>query len=259
MGGELVVRPTQLDTLTGSRVTALAAGFAHTLFLTRPGRVLACGADTCGQCGLVREIGSAEDVLSPTAILATVACAAIAAGNYHSCSLARDDGGVFTWGEGRFGRLGHGTTGCETSPRMVQGMLASRRTDRMWRAVTACIDEHGGLTGSASWNQCGHGSHEADELGTMLVRAWTPPAEPRLCGEDHMLALGRDGEDSAATTAVWARKWPSRPSRPRSPPPPRPTPPSGAPAACHLLAGRATHGHDPPAAAAADAAARQLG
>ena len=124
----LMACPMTLSTLTSSRITALAAGFSHSLFLTRPGLVLACGADNCGQLGLGDRggAGGGGDMHSPTVLgeLSSVPCAAIGAGNYHSCALARDDGGVYTWGEGRYGRLGHGTEGSEDVPRLVHGTTA---------------------------------------------------------------------------------------------------------------------------------------
>ena len=45
-----------------------------------------------------------HDVFTPSSVaeLAIIACSAIACGNYHSCALSRDDGVVYTWGEGRY-------------------------------------------------------------------------------------------------------------------------------------------------------------
>ena len=136
---DLVLRPETLTALSGTRVVAVACGFAHTLFLSRPGAVLACGAGECGQLGLgsvherptsavlgtkqeqlrvaapngrcaghdvftLTSVCTPHDVFTPTSVaeLAIVACSAIATGNYHSCALSRDDGVVYTWGEGRY-------------------------------------------------------------------------------------------------------------------------------------------------------------
>ncbi len=133
--GELVVRPEPLPALGGTRVVAVACGFAHTLFLTRPGAVLACGAAECGQLGLSSAIEQSA-VFTPTSVaqLASVPCRAVCAGNFHSVALARDDGGVYTWGEGRYGRLGHGTGTTERVPRLVQGPLLAAKV----RAALCC-------------------------------------------------------------------------------------------------------------------------
>jgi len=139
---DLVLRPEMLSALSGTRVVAVACGFAHTLFLSRPGAVLACGAGELGQLGLgsvpercaghherptsavlgtkqeqprvaapnghdvftLTSVRAPHDVFTPSSVaeLASVACSAIACGNYHSCALSRDEGVVYTWGEGRY-------------------------------------------------------------------------------------------------------------------------------------------------------------
>ena len=193
----LNVRPRTLASMSGVRCSALSAGFAHTLFLTRPGQVLACGAGESGQLGT----GSAEErVTSPAVVggLASVACCAVAAGNYHSCALARDGGGVYTWGEGRYGRLGHGTAASELLPRLVHGLLATK-VDVLTcgGACTACIDDGGGLWtwGSASWGQCGHGTQVIDELEPRYVQALAAyPLRSVGCAEDHMVGVSRGGQ-----------------------------------------------------------------
>lgn len=108
-GSKLMLRPQVVGALSGTRIVGVAAGFAHTLFLSRPGLILASGLGESGQLGLAadafRERESSDCVFQPASVgeLASVACLAVAAGNYHSAALARDDGGVYTWGEGRYG------------------------------------------------------------------------------------------------------------------------------------------------------------
>ena len=46
----------------------------------------------------------------------------IAVCGFHSCALS-ERGVVYTWGEGKFGRLGHGGEGNEVTPRVVKVRL----------------------------------------------------------------------------------------------------------------------------------------
>ena len=71
---------------------------------------------------------------------------AIACGNFHSVALSREDGTVYTWGEGRYGRLGHGTVEIALTPRIVSALLGVRISKiACGGACTACIDDTGGL------------------------------------------------------------------------------------------------------------------
>ena len=69
------------------------------------GLVSSCGLASWGQLGH----GDGENVGVPRAVaaLASIVVVQVAAGLYHSMALAAD-GGVWSWGSGELGRLGHG-------------------------------------------------------------------------------------------------------------------------------------------------------
>ncbi|KAL1510651.1 hypothetical protein AB1Y20_006949 [Prymnesium parvum] len=191
--------PTVVRELSGSRVTAVAAGFAHSLFLTTSGRVLSSGAGDCGQLGL----GGTNDVASPEAVSAVKeSLIAVVAGNYHSCALT-EERAVYSWGEGRFGRLGHGTAAPELLPRLIHGLFGLRiATLACGGACTAAIDEFGRLYtwGSSTWDQCAH-SGPAEQFEPKRVAALEGVALAKVdCAEDHMVALS-----TAAQVFAWGR------------------------------------------------------
>ena len=183
-------QPTLVNALAGTRVVGAAAGFSHALFLSRPGGVLSCGAGECGQCGHGDE--QATYSVSVVSALASVPCLALAAGNYHSVALAKDDGGVYAWGEGAFGRLGHGATERELVPRLVHGLLGVPIVHiACGGACTAAVDSAGDLWtwGSGTWGQLAQ-SEGADELAPRQVEALQGRRVRHVtCAEDHMCAL----------------------------------------------------------------------
>ena len=83
----------------------LSGGNEHLLMLDGEGRVSSCGLGYGGQLGH----GDEENVGVPrrVAALASIVVAQVAAGSLHSMALAAD-GGVWSWGQGGAGRLGHG-------------------------------------------------------------------------------------------------------------------------------------------------------
>jgi alpha-tubulin suppressor-like RCC1 family protein len=122
--------PVKVDGLCGRGITQLSCGMYHTLALTAEGEVYSCGFGGSffnGAGGLGH--GNRTQLESFTRLSAFggsdsttgVAAATVSAGGYHS--LARDvNGGVWTWGRGEWGRLGHGDAGDCLEPTRVEGV-----------------------------------------------------------------------------------------------------------------------------------------
>jgi len=97
----------------GTKVTAISAGFAHSVALTSTGAVLAWGKNYNGNLGN----GSTTDsdvpvkVNLPTGTKVT----AIAAGAEHNLALT-STGAVLAWGYNAYGQLGNGGTGASDVP-----------------------------------------------------------------------------------------------------------------------------------------------
>lgn len=102
--------PVAVQLPAGVLVTAIAAGFSHSLALTSDGRVLAWGDNSVGQLGL----GTASVTRSLTPQWADLPpgtrVIAISAGGNDSLALT-SDGRVLAWGDNRFGQLGNGGVG----------------------------------------------------------------------------------------------------------------------------------------------------
>jgi alpha-tubulin suppressor-like RCC1 family protein len=101
---------------TSLPITAIAAGWSHTLFLRSDGKVFACGYNAQGQLG----DGTTTQQNTPIAISTTnigtsLPITAIAAGDLHSLFL-RSDGKVFACGYNAFCQLGNGTTTDSSTP-----------------------------------------------------------------------------------------------------------------------------------------------
>jgi alpha-tubulin suppressor-like RCC1 family protein len=107
-------------------VKKIAAGGAHSLFLTASGAVYACGLNSNGQCS-----GSSSVVLTPQPVkVVSPACfgtetdghlggiAAVAAGEETSAALTHS-GGLLVWGWNGCGQLGQGHFSNLTSPALV--------------------------------------------------------------------------------------------------------------------------------------------
>ena len=98
--------PTRIEALEGERVSAVAVGDDHALAVTERGALLTWGYGVDGRLGH----GDGEARLLPCiveAFVGAVRVAAVAAGRWHSLAVC-ERGGLYSWGNGGFGRLGHG-------------------------------------------------------------------------------------------------------------------------------------------------------
>jgi alpha-tubulin suppressor-like RCC1 family protein len=100
--------PVKVGLLGGKKVTAVAAGFAHTLAVTSTGAVLNCGKNDDGELG----DGSTTDSDVPVKVNlpAGTKVTAVVAGAGHSLAVT-STGAVFAWGLNLFGALGNGSMG----------------------------------------------------------------------------------------------------------------------------------------------------
>ena len=131
----------------GAKVSQVACGETHTIFLTADGEVLACGAGESGRLG----VGSSENATIPTSLSALIdeTVIAVAAGVNHSACLTAD-GRVLTWGKNDVGQLGHADTymdvlySQEELPRVVDGLPKIAQIS-LARGRTSVVSKEGEL------------------------------------------------------------------------------------------------------------------
>jgi alpha-tubulin suppressor-like RCC1 family protein len=100
--------PVQVRGLSGmsiGTVTAIAAGYDHTVVLKNDGTVWAWGNNATGQLGN----GNIQSSSTPVQVNGLLGVTAVAAGFGHTMAL-KSDGTVWTWGNNYKGQLGNGLT-----------------------------------------------------------------------------------------------------------------------------------------------------
>ena len=108
--------PVPVNLPSGTTVTALAGGSAHSLALTSTGQVMAWGDNTYGSLGN----GTTISTTSPIAVSlpSGTTVTAIAAGSSDSLALT-STGQILAWGWNHSGQLGNGTTTNSSTPVLV--------------------------------------------------------------------------------------------------------------------------------------------
>ena len=112
-------RPMEIEALRRVRVRQVAAGGYHSMLLLEEGDVMSCGLGLYGQLGH----GDYDDRPIPTRVdaLRGKGVTHVSAGHTHSLVLL-GGGGVMSFGDGDYGRLGHGDERSRHTPTRVVGL-----------------------------------------------------------------------------------------------------------------------------------------
>uniref|UniRef100_A0A665WB05 HECT and RLD domain containing E3 ubiquitin protein ligase 4 n=1 Tax=Echeneis naucrates TaxID=173247 RepID=A0A665WB05_ECHNA len=114
-----------IKSLSDVQITQVACGYWHSHALSRGGQVFSWGQNRYGQLGLGKK---GQSISTPQIIksLQGIPFAQISAGGAHSFALTLSgEGGVFTFGAGGYGQLGHNSTNHEINPRKVFELMGS--------------------------------------------------------------------------------------------------------------------------------------
>eukprot|EP00440_Ansanella_granifera_P049037 gb/GFBE01053129.1/.p1 GENE.gb/GFBE01053129.1/~~gb/GFBE01053129.1/.p1 ORF type:complete len:1725 (+),score=342.08 gb/GFBE01053129.1/:1-5175(+) len=146
---------TRFPWASGTRALRIVCGADHTLCLATDRRVYAWGLNSHGQCGT--DVNAAQH-RRPTPVKLPKECliSHMAAGAQHS--LVVDMGTLWTWGNGRNGRLGHGDTQSSNAPLKVGSIQDKVVFVAGGEAHSGAVDEHGKAFtwGAGSYGRLGH-------------------------------------------------------------------------------------------------------
>lgn len=186
--------PKRVDGLAGLIVAQIACGSRHTVALVSTGAAYSWGDMENGVAGHGLTEGHQYtprllDRLAGRNVVQVSAC------GFHTACLT-DNGELYTWGEGKFGRLGHSTeSNCHT-PRLVETMLGKNpRQVSCGGFHSAVVTEDGRLYtfGGGEHGQLGH-NDRVNKLKPTLVQALEGIFVTQItCGWSHSVALTAKG------------------------------------------------------------------
>ena len=156
--------PKKIEAFAGRLVVAVSAGAAHSLAITADGAVWSWGAGEDGQLGH----GDEQDQLLPKKVeaFADQRVVAVSTGAAHSLALTAD-GSVWSWGEGAFGKLGHGDEQGQLRPKKVEALAGRVVAVSAARGHSIALTTTDGavFTWGEGGNGClGHGEDLSNQL-----------------------------------------------------------------------------------------------
>ena len=156
--------------------------------------VLAWGGGLSGELGTGSTRGSNSKPFSVEELPGDVEL--IAAGAGFSAATTRS-GGLYTWGNGKDGKLGHGDTRDAYTPRRVEAMDGRRIVSLdLGRSHGAAVDESGKLFAwGRGWSgQLGTGDKKGRLVPTDVALPPGVKAASVACGGQHTLVVTEDGQ-----------------------------------------------------------------
>uniref|UniRef100_A0A669C5C7 HECT and RLD domain containing E3 ubiquitin protein ligase 4 n=1 Tax=Oreochromis niloticus TaxID=8128 RepID=A0A669C5C7_ORENI len=123
INGQSISTPQMIQSLQGIPFAQISAGGAHSFALTPSGAVFGWGRNNFGQLGL----NDCNDRYFPALLksLRSQRVIYICCGEDHTAALTKLSWGVFTFGAGGYGQLGHNSTNHEINPRKVFELMGN--------------------------------------------------------------------------------------------------------------------------------------
>ena len=197
-------RAAQVEFPEGEEPRHVACGGSFSAAVTGAGRVYTWGSNKHGQLGYkLAGVGGQQPLPAQVdGALAAVQVMAIACGREHALALSFD-GGLYSWGSGKHGQLGHGDHHSHQEPRKLAAPELSFSRIATGDQHSAALSRDGKLYtwGHGGWGELGHGEPPLrgpellEELRPKRVEAIADVACAALtCGPQQTAVISRLGQ-----------------------------------------------------------------
>ncbi|KAJ3593562.1 hypothetical protein NHX12_005896, partial [Muraenolepis orangiensis] len=173
----------------------IEAGQYCTFVISSDGSVRACGKGSYGRLGLGDSNNQStlkKLTFEPHRSIKKVSSSKGSDG--HTLAFTTE-GEVFSWGDGDYGKLGHGNSSTQKYPKLIQGPLQGKVVVCVSAGYrhSAAVSESGELYtwGEGDFGRLGHGDSNSRNIPT-LVKDISNVGEVS-CGSSHTIALSKDG------------------------------------------------------------------
>ena len=163
--------PKKIVAFAAQRVVAVSAGGAGSLAITADGAVWSWGGGDEGQLGhgdrQHQQLPKKVEVLAQRVV-------AVWAGSSHSIALTAN-GAVWSWGNGSYGKLGHGDMQGQLLPKKVEAMAGQRviAVSAGWQhSLATTADGAVWSWGEGETGRLGHGEDLANQLLPKKIEVW---------------------------------------------------------------------------------------
>ncbi|XP_030832727.1 probable E3 ubiquitin-protein ligase HERC1 isoform X3 [Strongylocentrotus purpuratus] len=171
----------------------IEAGQYCTFVISSDGSVRACGKGSYGRLGLGDSNNQTQlkKLNFDNSIITRISSSKGSDG--HTLALT-SEGQVFSWGDGDYGKLGHGNTLTQKYPKVILGVLMGKVVVCISAGYrhSACVTDDGQLYtwGEGDYGRLGHGDSNSRNVPT-LVKDVSNVGKV-VCGSSHTIAVSQD-------------------------------------------------------------------
>ncbi|XP_062242430.1 probable E3 ubiquitin-protein ligase HERC1 isoform X5 [Platichthys flesus] len=190
---EKILQPKMASSFADAQT--IEAGQYCTFVISSDGSVRACGKGSYGRLGLGDSNNQStlkKLTFEPHRAIKKVSSSKGSDG--HTLAFTTE-GEVFSWGDGDYGKLGHGNSSTQKYPKLIQGPLQGKVVVCVSAGYrhSAAVSEDGELYtwGEGDFGRLGHGDSNSRNIPT-LVKDISNVGEVS-CGSSHTIALSKDG------------------------------------------------------------------
>ena len=193
--------PKVIETLKGVHISVVAAGWRHSLALSVTGELYSCGNGQCGALGHgdhAHQHGDHAHQHTPRLVgaLHGVRISAVAASLLHSLALS-EAGEVYSFGQGRYGLLGHGDEANQRTPLPIAALQGVRVCGVAAGEMHSLVVSTSGRSysfGHGGDGALGHGVCAAQHSPRLVEALHGVRVLAVAAGQFHSLALSVAGE-----------------------------------------------------------------
>ncbi|XP_020288916.1 E3 ubiquitin-protein ligase HERC2 isoform X1 [Pseudomyrmex gracilis] len=196
-GTDSVMIPTLLESIQHVFIkkVAVSSGGKHCLALSSEGHVYSWGEGDDGKLGHNNKVSYDRPKLIED--LLGVEIVDIACGGHHSAAIT-SAGWLYTWGKGRYGRLGHGDSDDQLRPKVVEALQDYKVIDvacGSGDAQTLCVtdDDNVWSWGDGDYGKLGRGGSDGCKIPLKIDSLAGLGVIKVECGSQFSVALTRSG------------------------------------------------------------------